>query len=512
MTIPSFTYYQPPDVYVQDVSTPIVVPALLPSQVLTLVGPALGYRTAVQSLLISATTAVPLTYSGVYTTAQSGPPAISAPVVATLAGTVATVGVDYTFTTTPDPSGNPALALTTIQRVNTSSLLSNGQQVTVTYNYADATYFQPQTFTDPQSVVNAYGQPFLSVVPSTPNASQIANPLSAAAQVAFANGASTLICLALNPGDGTLDQQLDAAYAKLLTNPAVTIVVPVFTDDLSVTSGTVAALCQTLAQDLSSAMWAAYNNGNPRIGLFGLPRNYYETDEPVPTLAANIASRRVVLAYPEIVMLYNPATGQLFQASGCYLAVALGALLSSLPIDTGLTGQVIKGLNGLTQTEIANMTQAFMNSVAAAGTSVCFIDYNGALVCRQGLTTDQSGAVNYTEISTVRQSDALLVAVQQGLRGSGLIGQPITGNTVSTVQEAMLGVLEAAITNNVIIAYTNLSVVQQTYPGGNPTLIAVTFNYSPALPLNYITVQMAIDLSNGLVAVQSNQNASGNGT
>jgi hypothetical protein len=511
VTIPSFTTYQPPDVYVQDVSTPIVVPTLVPSQVLTLVGPALGYRTAVQSLLISAATPVVLTYSGVYTTAATGPPAVGAPVVTTLSGTVLTPGVDYELTTVANPSGNPALAVTSITRVNTSTSISDGQQVSVVYNYADATYFSPQVFTDPQSVINAYGQPFLSSVPATANASQVANPLSAAAQIAFANGATTLLCVALNPASGSLPDQFQAAYATIATQGAATIVVPVFTDDLAVSSGTVAEFVQILAQDLDEAMWSAYNDGFPRQGFFGLPRNYSESDEPVPTFAANIASRRTIVAYPEIVMLYNSATGQTFQASGCYLAVALGAVLSSLPVDTGLTNQVLKGLSGLTQTEIANMTNAFMNTLAAAGVSICFINYAGALVCRQGLTTDMS-AINYQEISMVRQSDALLVAVQQGLQGSGLIGKPITSNTITQVQEALLGVLEAAVTNNVTQAYTNVSVTQQSYPGGNPTIVAVTFSYLPALPLNYITVQMSIDLSSGLVATQSSQNASSTGS
>lgn len=510
MTIPSFTTYQPPGVYVADVSTPIVVPALVPSQVLTLVGSALGYRTAVQSLLISASAAVALTYSGVYTTAVSGPPAIAAPVVKTLSGTTLTVGVDYSFATTADPSGNPALATTTISRVGGSVNVADGQQVTVIYNYADATYFQPQVFSDPQSVINAYGQAFLSTVPAAANASQVANPLSAAAQLAFANGATTLLCVALNPADGTLEQQLDAAYAKVATTAAATIVVPVFADDLSVNSGTVAALCQTLAQHLDQAMWSAYADGFPRQGIFGLPRNYSESDEPVPTLARNIASRRTVLAYPEVVLLFNSATGQTFRAAGCYLAVALGAILSSLPVNTGLTNQVIKGITGLTQTEIAAMTNAFMNSLAVAGVSVCFVTYNGVLVCRQGLTTDMT-AINFQEISLVRQSDTLLVAVRQGLQASGLVGQPITTNTMSVVQEALLGILEAAVLNQVINDYTNVSVTQQTYPGGNPTIISISFNYQPALPLNYVTVQMSVDLTSGLVAVQSAQNASSTG-
>lgn len=511
MTIPSFTSYSPPAVYVSDTSIPVVVTPLVPSQVVTLVGPALGYRTAIQSLIITSASAVPLTYTGIFTTAQSGPPAIAAPVVTTLAGTILVPGTDYSLTTVADPSGNASLASVTVTRVSGSTSVSNGQQVAITYNYADAGYYAPQVFTDQQSVINAYGQPFLSAVPASANASQVANPLSAAAQIAFSNGASTLLCIACNPGDGSLLQQLQAAYAKVATTAASTIMVPVFPDDLTPQSGTVAAEAQSMAQALNTACITAYNDGFPRIGFFGLPRNYSEGDIPVPVLAVNIASRRLVLAYPEIVQLYNTATSTTFQASGCYLAVALAATLSSLPVNTGITNQVVRGTAGLPQAEVSRMTNAFMNVIASAGVAVCGINYAGALVCRQGLTTDPS-AINHAEISVVRQSDSLLVAVSQGLQNAGLIGQPITANTVTSVQEAVLGILESAVTASVIISYQNLTVIQQAYPGGNPTVISVAFTYLPAMPLNYITVQMSIDIAGGLVATQSQQNASGTGT
>ena len=510
MTIPSFTSYNPPSVYVADTSVPVVVTPLVPSTVLTLAGPALGYRTAIQSMLLYASSATALTYTGVFTTAVTGPPAVSAPVVSTLAGTVLTPGVDYELTVTADPGGNPGLAATTVTRVSTSTAVSDGQQVSVTYNYADASYYAPQVFTDQQSLINAYGQPFLSSVPPSPNASQVASPLSCAAQVAFSNGATTLICVACNPADGSLEQQLAAAYAKVATTPAATIVVPVFPDDLAPSSGTVAAMTQALARSLDAAMTGAYSDGFPRIGFFGLPRNYGESDLPVPALAASIASRRLVLAYPEVIYLYNSAASATFQASGCYLAVALAAILSSLPVNTGITGQVVSGTGGLPQAEVSAMTNAFMNSLAASGVSVCSLSYADALTCRHGLTTDMS-AVNHQEISMVRQSDSLFVAVSQGLISADLIGRPVTGDTVSAVQEAVLGILESAVARQAIASYANLTVVQQAYPGGNPTVMSVTFAYRPTMPLNYVTVQMSVDLTGGLVTVQSQQNASGTG-
>lgn len=510
MSIPSFSSYTPPGVFVAPTNTPIVTVSGVNPQILALAGPALGYRTATQSFLIYAATGAVLTFTGVFTTAQAGPPAIAAPVV-TITGTSTALiaGTDYTLTVTPDPSGNSALAVTSVTRVNTSpSLTSDGIQVTITYSYADVTYYQPQLFSSLAAVINAYGQPLVSSAPTVPNTSQVANPLSYGAQIAFAAGANQLYCVATNPADGTLEQQLIAAYSKLASNPAVTIMAPVYPDYLSplVSPSTSTAYAALLAQDLDAACRSAASAGFPRIGFFGLPIDYSETSTPASAFAQAINDKRLVIAYPEIIQSYNSQTRQTFQASGCYLAVALAAMLSALPVNTGLTGQAVGGFT-LTANEIQAMTPAFMNTLGAAGVTVVYKNRQGALQVRQGLTTQMS-AINTREISLVRQSDSLLLLLQSGLESSGLIGSPITATMVATVQGAITSILQQAVNSSVIIAWTNLSVIQQAYPGGDPTIIAASFSYAPALPLNYITVTYSIDLSNGLVATQAAQNAS----
>ena len=506
MTIPTFTTYTPPDVYVADVTTPIVTAPGVAAQVMAIVGPALGYRTANESFLLYTATAAQLSFQGVFTTAVTGPPPIAAPVVTKIDGTVLVQGVDYSFTVTPDVSGSPALAIATINRVATSSAIQDGAQITITYNYADVTYYRPQVFTDYQSVINAYGPPMVSVSPTTPGASQVANPLSFAAQVAFTNGANTIIALALNPGSGNLQQQLQAAYALLATSYQTTIIVPVFPDDLTPPAGTVSAYAAALASDLKAACISAANNGYPRIGIFGLPRNYSESAEPITTLAASLASKRIVLAYPEIVQVFNGMTGQVFNAAGCHLAVALGATLSSLPVNTGLTRQILDGFVGLTQGEIASMTTSVLNSLAAAGTCIVYQARTGALTCRHGLTTDVS-ALNNREISLVSQADTLLTQVATGMENSGLIGQPITTEMPAIVESALTSILEQCVSQDVINSWSDLTVTQQTFPAGDPTVITCTFTYVPGIPLNFIQVTFSIDLTSGLVTTQSAQNA-----
>jgi len=509
VTVPTFSSYQPPGVYVSDVTGPIVTTTGVFPQILTLVGPGLGYRTAVQTFQIFAGTGAILNFTGVFTTAQAGPPAIAAPVMTvTGSSTILAQGTDYSFTVTPDPSGNAALAVTSVFRVGTSTSIADGAQVTITYNYADVTYYQPQLFTNFPAVTNAYGQPRVAAAPTQANVSQVANPLSYAAQTAFGAGANQVIACACNPADGTLEQQLLAAYTKLAAVYDSTLVVPVFPDYLGGFAGGsgVSQYALTLATDLDGAMQGASVNGYPRIGFFGLPVDYSESALPVPSFSASIADKRLVLAYPKALQAYNPLTRQTFSASGCYLAVALAAVLSALPVNTGLTGQAVPGFAGLTAAELQAMTPAFMNSLAQAGTTVVYQSRNGGLTCRHGLTTNMS-ALNTREISLVRQADALLVSLQAGMENSGLIGTPITANTVATVQGAIVSILQQDIAQGIIASYTNLVVAQQQYPGGDPTVITATFSYVPSVPLNYIEVTFSIDLSAGLVSQQSQQNA-----
>ncbi len=80
MTIPSFVgSYQPPGVSVADITSPLVTAAGVPAQYLAVCGPALGFRSASQSFLIFSAQAFQLTFTGVFVSAQAGPPPVSAP-------------------------------------------------------------------------------------------------------------------------------------------------------------------------------------------------------------------------------------------------------------------------------------------------------------------------------------------------------------------------------------------------------------------------------------------------
>ena len=494
--MPDFTRYVPPGVYVEDNSDPIVTSTGLPASVVAIIGPALGYQTATETLQIYATTGAVLDNRGIFVTAVTGPPAIAAPVVKKLDGTLLAVNTDYAFTVDSSGIGGAADAVTTIQRISNSPNINDGDTVTVAYAYADSTYYTPQAHTDFDTVLSVYGLPMVTVAPTNPNTSQVASPLSLAAKVAIENGANPILTVATNPNDGDLRAQFQAAYAKIATNYSTTLVVPVLPDDLTVSSGTVATFVQQLAQDLKSHCENASAGGYARIGFFGTPRNFSETDLTQEALAGSLDSKRIVLMYPHNLSMFNASTNQITEVCGSYLASASVGKLSALPIAQGLTKQAVSSFQGLPTAIRQKMTKAYKDLLSGSGVMVAEIDRLNRLSIRHGVATDMS-ALNTREVSMTRIADTLYAMVQLGMEAADLIGAPIDAEMTSRVKGALTSILEQAKLSSVIVDYQNLKVRQQIPPSGDPSVIECKFAYVPAVPLNYIVVQFQLNLTTG---------------
>lgn len=496
ITIPDFTRYVPPGVYVEDTSNPIITSGGLPASVICLIGPALGYQTATETLAIFATTGAVLDNRGIFTAAQTGPPVIAAPVVRKLDGTLLSLNTDYTFAVDSSGPGGLSGAVTTIQRISNSPNVADGNTIVIAYAYADTEYYAPQAHSDYDTVVSVYGLPMITTIPTNPNSSQVASPLSLGARVAIENGATTLLTVATNPTDGDLRVQIQRAYDKIATNYATTVVVPILPDDITVSSGTVAAFVQQLGQDLKAHCVSASADGYARIGFFGTPRNYSETDLSQEALAGAISSKRIVLTYPHNLQLFNSATNQITEVCGSYLAAACAGRLSALPIAQGLTHQTVSSFQGIPTPIKQRMTKAYRNLLSGSGVCVAEIDRRNRILIRHGVSTDFS-ALTTREISMTRIADTLYAMVQFGMEAAELIGQPIDIEMTTRVKGALTSNLEQAKLSEVIVDYQNLKVRQQTPAGGDPSVIECKFEYMPAIPLNYIVVQFALNLTTG---------------
>lgn len=490
--------YTPPGVYVSDESTPAVTPRSVSTSTVTIIGPALGYETFSEVVTVYAASGTSLTQPGIYVTAVTGPPVIAAPVVRNMAGALMVYGDDYTFVVTAG-SGGASTATTKIKRLPedldvpsgaSPNGLLDGAQVRITYAFTSASYFEPTLHEDYDQIVSMYGPPLVSTAPSSPTASQVSSALTLAAKIALENGATSVLCVPTNPTAGDYRVQLNAAYGKVEVDYRAQILVPLFVDGTYDTS--VGANMANLLSDVKNHCETAAADGYGRIAFTGAPSNY---DNVIgqDSLAIQQASRRLILAYPNRILTFNSAVNASTEIDGFYLGAAMAGRIARNPVARGLTRQSLTSFTGLPATVAQAMTRTFRNNMSRSGVCVAEINQANQLVVRHGLSTQMTSVLTQ-EISLTRVGDTLLQMIQTGMENSGLIGEPITAEMTTNVKSALLGLLEQAVADGVIVAYANALVRQLS---SDPSIIEATFSYKPAIPMNYIVVKFAVDLTTG---------------
>lgn len=509
-----FTQYQPPGVYVQDTTTPLISTTGSDPSAICIIGASIGYQTFSEAITLiwnadgdpdPIGVPVALTQRGAYLSGSSGGTAhhnaaIPAPIVTKVSdGTVLTEGTDYSLSLDTTGGGGVANGVAYI----TPLLSADGIAVVVVYNYADSSYTATQVFTDFDDLAAVYGVPLVQTSPANPNASQVNSPLSLAAQIAFQNGAGQVLTVALDPSQSNLRDAFQSAYDQIETDSRVGIVVPILMEVSPTTATTTLANTEQLAEDLDTAVNNATNEGFPRIGIFGVCAGLQNTgatgaagQADFIAVAASVADQRAVMAYPNALNLYNGNTNQTIVVDGAFLAAAYAGQLSANGVEQGLTRETINSFTGIPATIQQLQTKTFKDALSKGGVAVTEINRQNVLVCRHGVSTDMTSVLT-REVSVTRQNDALYYLLLDGIDAAGLIGSPITLGTVLAVKGVVTGILEAAVNNQIIVDYQDAAVRQQALPSGDPTAIEVKFAWLPALPLNYIVVSFAIDLNTG---------------
>lgn len=471
--------YIPPGVYVsQDTSATSTAVGSTPTVIL-LVGPGLGYRTFTDYATFTAdVTSVNLTKTGVDESS------VSVSVVSDSSIVLSSPG-DFSVAT----SGTT----TTVTRPDTGSTLPENQQVAITYRYSDSAYYALNQFSDPQSVFDVYGTPF-------DTAGNLQSPLSLGAQIAFENGGNVIYCAALNPnqsGTPTLAQQYNNAYALSAANYDINLVVPIFDSSTAAGHPTNMSSVNGFISGLVSHLQDADSAGFPRNAIFGVP-DTFDSSVPPDQIAAAFSYRRVVFVWPNRLNYFNAyvAPPNTTVLGGSYLAAACAGVLANNDTNRGLTRSQIYSISGIADDIASQQTENNKNTWSSRGVAVLEKSRSGQLLIRHGVTTDVS-SVTSREFSIVRCGDELFNEIQVSLDSAALIGTPITVDTPLAVKGIVTGALETAMADNTIQGYTNLAVRQLALPGGDPTVIEVTFAYQPTYPLNYITVSFTFDLSTG---------------
>lgn len=474
---PDFSQYQPPGVYVEEETTPLVSVVGVSPTVVAIVGPSVGYRVQTQAVTLVGTTAITLANLGInpstgfQVAAQNGTPFAPS---------------EYTLT--PGAGADGDIGVTTdntltIQRTADSDI-PDGAVVQVTYRYSDASFFAPLRATDFDDVKDAFGEPINLTT------GEVTSPLSLAAKIAFENGAGQVVLVATDDAAATVTTRanLAEAMAKLESIYDVNVVVPLPVG-LTGTTGS-AGDTENVAADLKSHVEGQSALNSFRIGILGYETTVTRTPE---VLAAATRSSRIILAWPNRLSYYNGTTNTMMEVAGYYLAAAYAGRLASLTVQTPLTKKQIRGFAGLPASTAQTMTITAKNNWSAAGVAVTEVARDGRLVVRHGTTT-KTDTINTREASLVRAKDALINLIQLTAERTDMIGSPIDDTTPIRVKGVIQGCLETALNTGIVIGYNNLKVRQTP---GDPSVIEVKFQYRPAYPLNYIVVSFSINTTTG---------------
>ena len=466
--------YQPPGVYIAEDALPVpnlgTQVALPPSRV-CLVGPSVGYQTFTEAVVLTGIIPVTLSQLGVDTASI---------VVKTLTGTTATIAVDYSVSQTGSPVEE---AVTTVTRIG-GGLITDGQTVYVTYNYTNSAYYVPYVSSDFDEIQSRYGT---ALNTTTGN---VASPLSLAAKLVMEQGTREMILVPTKGSSVVLvtTTQLKAAYALLDSRDDVGMVVPLTVGitgtDISVGDTTNAAT------DLKTHVEASSDNGLYRIGIYGLDKAAVRSHD---ALATAVASKRVMLAFPNVLTWFNGYKGTTMELDGYFLAAAYAGMFGSRQAQEPLTRKGVRSFTSIPARVLTTMTVSYKNNLSDKGVSVSELTSDGRLVVRHGVTTDRTSVLT-REASIIRAKDTLLRLIFLSLDRSGIIGSPLDTETPVRVRGLVDGALSQGVAAGLVVSYSNLKVRQSA---SSLTTLEVKFSYQPAFPLNFVTVSFSINTTTG---------------
>lgn len=473
--------YNPPGVYVGQNDQPSSGRSLgVSPSVVAVIGPSQGFRRHSEAVVLNATTAVTLAKQGIMTASV---------VVTNESGTPYAVTDDYTVAQTAGEDGELGAAEdnpTTITRV-TNGDISSGATVFVSYEFADASQFEPRRFEDPDDIQAFYGAPFES------DGYTVRSPLTLAGHIAL-NTAGEVMLVATRPPDEvdrpdgwegpfTTAARLSSGYAKILNNAAVAIVVPL-------PVGITGSLGVTIGSPLTSHVSSAIANGTYRTAVLGAERTSTEEGDAV---AGGVNQRETLLIWPQATNYLNRQRNLVMEVAGYYMAVEVAAIATSNRPQEPLTQKRLPSFPSIPQRLLQGLTRSAKDVLSSNGVSVAEPGSNGGLVIRHGVTT-KVGSIYEREFSLVRAEQTIITRMLSSLVSSGFVGGVLNLQTITGLKATVVAILDQLMAQGTIQGYRD---VKLRVTGTDPSVVEVKFAYGPSFPLNYIIVSFGIDASTG---------------
>lgn len=492
--------YTPPGVNVEELYSPSVSPLLAVSASVCLVGRARGYETGVAQATFAPADAGQVITAPAGTVLQTvatnqlfdSVVNVLDPTAGSNADGSYAQGTDFQVTLATDNTS------ATIVPVAATALETNGGTLQFSYRYVPADYYIPIRL-DSQSAVEArFGPAF--------DSNGIVTPLSAAAALAFENGAASVVVQPLiatgdvQPNDvqAADENTWDYTLSKLHDIEDVNVVVPIVGQSNANVDD--AALLRILFKVQDYARYMLTTEGQYVVSIFGEDSSGSTADAALATIRdhanqlrarynGDLAEQTVVVSPSRFTRSLPSSTSATVLVGGQYVAAAIAGMLAARPVQQPLTRKQVSGFSSVA---FPNYDKASKNADAQAGLLV--VEQKGAIIqVRHGVTLNNTDTAK-RELSVIRAKHRMIASVRQTLEEQVIGTVPADGNAPHLVQVTIISVLEQLRNANELVAYSSVETRLLT---NDPTTVEARFSYLPAFPLNYVRVVFSLDLTGG---------------
>ena len=382
---------------------------------------------------------------------------------------IAIPGLKTKVTTTFGMYAGDTLLLSTYNKAGNEPKIGEFYYVNLLLNKSE-TAFGLQTYTDTSDIYRAYGD----AVPE--------NRASLAAKLMFLNGASILAIRQVKKATGLAvasDQSYMAAIAELSlplpgSDRKCDIIIPMTTSPV---------VQQALSKHLSTQ--SAPRNRGEAIGFIGLPM--YATPESARTLARNLDTERLILAYPGGAILSVDVNNVAveYAVDGSFIAAAMAGLCLNVANDvaTTLTGQKIVGFSRL----IRRTEGTILDLVAADGVTV-LVESSGALEVVHYRTTSTDSVLKI-EPTTTTIVDYTRQRTRSALKQ--FVGRKGVQAIITDITIAVNSLMGSLVSQEILTSFQPPKVVRDAT---DPTVIHVTVAIKPMFSVLWLDVTFKVSV------------------
>jgi hypothetical protein len=404
-----------------------------------------------------------------------------------------TTDLDYIVTGT-----GASLLIARSQGTTTMNPTTNKITVRITYQATPVEYWYPTRVFSQIDAEEKFG-------PAMNSSGEITSPISFASMLAFANGATNVVCQALFAESGGIRSaptgiatDWESTLANLRGVEGINLMVPLVSSGGLTSSDAIISAIMAKVQSFINYMreqqqrWIDVAGGSDSTqygqGSKAAIRALSETLRGSRT-SPNIEAQQFSIMNLGSYKMANPVNGSEMTIGGQYAAAAYAGMAARNPIQEPTTRKVFNLIKGAAETR----TEDEKFEDADAGLTVTE-DVRGLLQVRHGITTSNA-SVAAREFNVVRAKHYLIKSMRETL--NQLIGTLVADDeSPFTVALAATALLEELKTDRIIVGYDG---VQARQVAGDPTHVELRFRYLPAFPLNYITVRFSLDTNSGAV-------------